>query len=244
MKIRLDQLIMQRKLLPSREQAQRAVMAGDVFVSGEMVDRPAKMVDEAAQIEIKEKFPYVSRGALKLKAAVEYFKIDFKDKVVADVGASTGGFTDLALSLGAKKVYAIDVGYGQLAEKLRKDPRVVVMEKTNIRDVKSLPEPIDIFTIDVSFISLKLVLPVCIEVSPRYTSIQVIALIKPQFEATRQEVSRGKGVIRDPKIHQRIVKEIENFSEKLGFKIVGTIPSPILGPKGNKEFLMYIKALV
>jgi len=241
MKIRLDQLVVQQKLFPSREQAQRAIMAGDVFVNEQLVDRPAKMVDCDARLEIKEKFPYVSRGALKLKAAVDYFKIDFSGKIIADIGASTGGFTDLVLSLGAQKVYALDVGHGQLAEKLRQDPRVVVMEKTNIRYVKSLPEPIDIFTIDVSFISLKLVLPVIKEIAGRDgISTKVIALIKPQFEATRAEVSQGKGVIRDPKIHERIVKDIEEFAKKLGFKILGTLPSPILGPKGNKEFLIYL----
>jgi 23S rRNA (cytidine1920-2'-O)/16S rRNA (cytidine1409-2'-O)-methyltransferase len=237
-KIRLDQLLIERKIFPSREQAQRAVMAGDVFVSGTRVDRPAKMVDREVKIEVKEKFPYVSRGALKLKAAVEHFGINFNNKIVADIGASTGGFTDLALTLGAKQVFAIDVGYGQLAAKLRSDPRVFVMEKTNIRYLKSLPKSIDIFTIDVSFISLKLVLPVIKKLCQK--KCEIVALIKPQFEASRSEVSKGHGVIKDPLIHQRVVAEIEKKALDLGFKKIGAIPSPILGPKGNREFLLYL----
>jgi len=238
-KIRLDQLIVERKLVPSREFAQRAIMAGDVFVSGERSDKPSKLVENDAQIELKEKFPYVSRGALKLKAAADAFKINFKNKIVADIGSSTGGFTVYALSNGAKKVYAIDVGTHQLAEKLRNDKRVVVMEKTNIRNVENLPEKIDIFVIDVSFISLKIVLPAIKKIilsKPQIT--QIIALIKPQFEATRAEASRGRGVIKDEKIHKRVVREIEEFSKEIGFVKLGLIESPVVGPAGNIEFLI------
>jgi len=243
-KQRLDILVVEKKLADSRAKAQALILAGEVFVVGERVSHPSKLVEANAEIEVHEKFPYVSRGALKLKAAVEAFKIDFKNKIVADIGASTGGFTDLALALGAKKVYAIDVGTGQLAQKLRQDQRVVVMEKTNIRNVKSLPEKIDIFTIDVSFISLKLVLPKIKELTISYKlkaiSSEIIALIKPQFEATRAEASKGKGVIRDAKIHERVIAEIEETATKLSFAIKGLIESPIRGPAGNKEFLIML----
>ncbi|MCL4386922.1 MAG: TlyA family RNA methyltransferase [Patescibacteria group bacterium] len=238
MKKRLDVLVYEKGFAKSREESQRLIMAGLVSLKGRKLDKSGMMIEETEPIEVEKLFPYVSRGALKIEKAYEEFKLDFKDKIVCDIGASTGGFTDFALQHDAKKSYAIDVGWGQLDEKLRKDLRVVVMEKTNIKNVQSLPESIDIFTIDVSFISLKQVLPKVRELAK--ISSQVIALIKPQFEVGKEIADRYKGVIKDEKIREEVVQDIKNFAEELDFKVKGVTESPILGAKGNKEFLIHL----
>lgn len=238
MKKRLDLLISEKEKI-SRQKAQALIMAGDILVNGIKVIKPGQDIDEKSEIDIKQKFPYVSRGALKLKEAAEEFKIDFKNKVVADIGASTGGFTDFALQSGAKKVYAIDTGYGQIDQKLRDDSRVVLMEKTNIKNVKTLPEKIDFFVVDVSFISLKQVIPVLKEIDSK---AKVIALIKPQFEMGKEIADKTKGVIRDPEIQMKAVEKIGRFAEDIGYKVSGLAESPITGAKGNKEFLIYLKS--
>jgi len=239
MKVRIDQLLYKRALTESREKARALILEGKVIVNGQKIEKPGTMVDENAEITIcGETLPYVSRGGLKLEKALKEFAIDVKDKVAMDVGASTGGFTDCLIQHGAKKVYSVDVGYGQLAWKLRTDPRVVPIEKTNIRYMpkEKIPEEVDIVTVDVSFISLRLVIPKILEfLKP---DGEIIALIKPQFEAGKGEVPKG-GVIKDPEKRARIVQEIKQFFESLNVKIVGIIPSPIPGQKGNIEFLLY-----
>jgi len=239
MKVRIDQLLYKRALTESREKARALILEGKVIVNGQKIEKPGTMVDENAEITIcGETLPYVSRGGLKLEKALKEFAIDVKDKVAMDVGASTGGFTDCLIQHGAKKVYSVDVGYGQLAWKLRTDPRVVPIEKTNIRYMpkEKIPEEVDIVTVDVSFISLRLVIPKILEfLKP---DGEIIALIKPQFEAGKGEVPKG-GVIKDPEKREKIVQEIKQFFESLKLKIVGIIPSPIPGQKGNIEYLLY-----
>lgn len=240
-KIRLDQLLVKRGIVKSREKAKSLIMAGAVFVDGRLVDKPGIKLRESVTIFLKEGlFPkYVSRGGIKLEEALRKFQIDVTDKVFLDVGASTGGFTDCLLQHGAKRVIAIDVGYGQLHWKLRNDPRVRILEKTNIRYLtpERLGEKADGAVIDVSFISLKLVIPPVSNLLKERAMI--IALIKPQFEVGKKEVGKG-GVVRDPRLHEKVIKEITNFSRTLGWKEKDLIPSPILGPKGNKEFLLYL----
>ncbi len=240
-KIRLDQLLVERNLSESRSQAQRYIMAGQVRVAGQVEIKPSTAVDPDAPVEIEESLKYVSRGAQKLEAALEAFDLQTMDGLVcADVGASTGGFTDCMLTHGAAKVYAIDVGHNILHWKLRKDERVVVMENTNARYVESLPEPVDFISIDVSFISLETVLPVVRKwLSPEKG--RIVALIKPQFEAGRKEAARGKGVIRDPEVHRLVLNRILTFAENEGWGIDGLIISPITGPKGNIEFLVSLQ---
>ena len=239
MKKRIDLLLVEHGLAESRTMAQRLVMAGEVRVNGEMVHKPSIQVDPRALIEILEKPPFVSRGGLKLIAALDAFEIDVNEKICADVGASTGGFTDCLLQNGAKKVYAIDVGYGVLHWKLRQDPRVVVMERTNVRFVEHLPEPVDLITIDASFISLKLILPVVFNwLKGAHSS--VVALIKPQFEAGQKEAAVHAGVIKDHQVHEQVLVTVLNHALSLGFSLAGLIPSPIRGPKGNLEFLVYL----
>ena len=239
MKVRIDQLLYKRALTESREKARALILEGKVIVNGQKVEKPGTMVNQNAEITIcGETLPYVSRGGLKLEKALKEFPIDVKDKVAMDVGASTGGFTDCLIQHGAKKVYSVDVGYGQLAWELRTDPRVVPIEKTNIRYMpkEKIPEEVDIVTVDVSFISLRLVIPKILEfLKP---DGEIIALIKPQFEAGKGEVPKG-GVIKDPEKREKIVQEIKQFFESLNVKIVGIIPSPIPGQKGNIEFLLY-----
>ena len=239
MKVRIDQLLYKRALTESREKARALILEGKVIVNGQKVEKPGTMVNQNAEITIcGETLPYVSRGGLKLEKALKEFAIDVKDKVAMDVGASTGGFTDCLIQHGAKKVYSVDVGYGQLAWELRTDPRVVPIEKTNIRYMpkEKIPEEVDIVTVDVSFISLRLVIPKILEfLKP---DGEIIALIKPQFEAGKGEVPKG-GVIKDPEKREKIVQEIKQFFESLNVKIVGIIPSPIPGQKGNIEFLLY-----
>ena len=238
-KIRLDQLLVQRGLSESRERAQRLIMAGAVLVNDHPGEKPGTLVAEDVIVRIKEPLPYVSRGGLKLAAALERFSIPIMGAVCADVGASTGGFTDCLLQRGAARVYAIDVGYGQLDWKLRSNPRVVVMDRTNARYLASLPEPIDVVTIDASFISLRLILPAVIKWVR--ASGHIVALVKPQFEAGRDKVGKG-GVVRDPVVHAGVIRSIWQFAHELGFTPIDLIRSPIEGPAGNVEFLLWLRS--
>lgn len=238
-KTRLDQRLVELGLTPSREQARRLIMAGEVLVDGQPADRPATAVGPDAAITLKAKPRFASRGGEKLDAALTAFAIEVAGQVCADVGASTGGFTDCLLQRGAARVYAIDVGQGILAYPLRIDPRVVVMESTNARHVARLPEPAALVSVDASFISLKLLLPVVMGWLPPAGG-GVVALIKPQFEAGRKEVSRGGGVIRDAAVHRRVLAEVLAHAHGLGLAVRGLIRSPLLGPKGNAEFLAWL----
>lgn len=240
-KKRLDVLLVDEGYCSSREKARAAVMAGHVYVDGEKVTKPGQMVALGAELEVKgSPCPYVSRGGLKLEKAILSFGIDLKDKVVIDVGASTGGFTDCALKFGAKLVYAVDVGYGQLAWELRRDERVVVLERTNIRYLESgaLAEAPEVALIDVSFISLFKVLPKINELTS--ARAEIIALVKPQFEAGREKVGK-KGVVKDKSVHREILKGILSFAAGLGWDAAGLDYSPVTGPKGNIEYLAYWK---
>ncbi|MBN1907436.1 MAG: TlyA family RNA methyltransferase [Deltaproteobacteria bacterium] len=233
--------MVQKGLAESREKAKAIIMAGEVMIDGTRADKPGHIFPEESEITIKTpSMPFVSRGGLKLEAAINHFNIDVKDLVMLDTGASTGGFTDCLLQHGAKRVIAIDVGYGQMHWRLRNDPRVTVIEKTNARNITpdTISEQPDGAVIDVSFISLKLVIPPVAALLPENTFI--IALIKPQFEAGKGEVGKG-GVVRDEETHNRIIVDISDFCKKQGLAPVGVIPSPILGPKGNREFLIYLK---
>jgi len=233
----LDVLLVERGLAESRSRAQQLIRAGQVLVGDRVHDKPGMQVPVDAAIRIRERLPYVSRGGLKLAAALDAFAMDITGVVAADVGASTGGFTDCLLQRGAAKVYAIDVGYGQLAWSLRQDERVVVMERTNVRYLDELPEPVDLATIDVSFISLRLVLPKVVGwLKP---AGHIIPLIKPQFEAGRENVGRG-GIVRDADVHRRVLHEILSFAEGTGLRVRGLIPSPITGAEGNVEFLAWL----
>jgi 23S rRNA (cytidine1920-2'-O)/16S rRNA (cytidine1409-2'-O)-methyltransferase len=236
-KERLDVLVAARGLARSREFGQRLIMAGEVLVDGQPVTKPGTRVPVGAEISVVERPPYVSRGGEKLAAALDRFAIDPKGWICADVGASTGGFTDCLLQAGAAKVYAIDVGYGQLAWPIRQDARVVVIERENARYLHSLPEVVDFVSIDVSFISLRLILPV-VEgwLSP---AGQVVALVKPQFEAGRDAVGKG-GVVKDPETHTQVLRDVIAFACESGFHVHGLIPSPLKGPAGNIEFLLWL----
>ena len=239
-KNRLDLLLTELNLVETRSLAQRLIMAGHVRVDDQIVFKPATMVASDATITIDQGKKFVSRGGEKLEAALEEFRLkDLDKKICADVGASTGGFTDCLLSHGAKKVYAIDVGQGILHWKLRRDPRVVSFEKTNVRHLKMLPEKVDVITIDVSFISLTKVTPVVVNWLKNESGI-VVALIKPQFEAGRTEAARGKGVIRDTLVHSQILNRVLDQLAAEQFEIRGLMKSPLLGPKGNMEFLVYL----
>ena len=236
----MDRLLVLRGIAESREKAKAVIMAGLVRVDGVMVDKAGCLVPGSAGVSLKEVPPYVSRGGLKLEAALDHFPLDVKGKLFLDVGASTGGFTDCLLRHGAGKVIAIDVGYGQLDWRLRQDPRVVVMEKTNARYLKpeALKQPADGAVIDVSFISLKLVIPSVTALLTKKTAI--IALIKPQFEVGKGKVGKG-GVVRDPTLHREVIEDLTSFFETLCWLVKGPIPSPLLGPKGNREFLIYLE---
>mgnify|MGYP005852689087 FL=1 len=238
-KTRLDLLLVQKGLAESREKARAMIMAGLVEVDAVMANKPGRLIDPLSTLSIKKLLPYVSRGGLKLEAALDRFSTDVTDKVVLDVGASTGGFTDCLLQRGAKKVVAVDVGYGQFHWKLRQDPRVVLLEKTNVRNLEPgrLKVELDGAVVDVSFISLKLVLPVVSRLLKPQAF--VIALVKPQFEVGKGQVGKG-GVVRDPGLHQEVLNNLCDFFKVLGWRVEGQIPSPILGPKGNKEFLVYL----
>ena len=236
-KVRLDILLSERNMTESRTLAQRLVMAGQVRVSGQVVLKPSQMINPEDEIVIDAQPPFVSRGGEKLEAALMAFRLtDLSGFVCADVGASTGGFTDCMLQHHAERVYAIDVGYGILHWKLRNDPRVVSMEKTNARFVENLPEKIHLITIDASFISLKVLLPAVKNWLNSKT--KVLALIKPQFEVGRAEAAKTEGVIRDPSLHRKVIKTVFGEANELGFYAEGLIRSPLLGPKGNTEFLV------
>ncbi|GIM27940.1 TlyA family rRNA (cytidine-2'-O)-methyltransferase [Clostridium polyendosporum] len=238
-KERLDILLVERGFFQSRERAKTNIMAGNIFIDGRRVDKCGEKVKIEAHIEVKgEDLPYVSRGGFKLEKAIKSFLISLKDKICLDIGASTGGFTDCMLQNGAKKVYAIDVGYGQFAWKLRTDPRVVCMERTNVRYVtpEQINDEADFASIDVSFISLKKVLPAVVSLLNEQG--EVVALIKPQFEAGREKVGK-KGVVRDPKTHEEVITDIADYVEESGLKIISVGYSPIKGPEGNIEYLIY-----
>ena len=236
-RVRIDVLLVQRKLVKSREIARRLIMAGEVTVDGRLVDKPGTRVPDGADIVLKATPPYVSRGGEKLAAALAAFPVTVAGQVCADVGASTGGFTDCLLQHGAARVYAIDVGYGQLDYRLRKDERVVVMERTNARYVTALDEPVSLVTVDASFISLRLLLPVIRGwLTP---AASVIPLIKPQFEAGKADVGKG-GVVRDPAVHRRVLDDVLKSAARQGYVVRGLIRSPLKGPAGNVEFLAWL----
>lgn len=239
-KIRLDILMEERKIAHSRTLAQRLIMAGSVRVNGQVVLKPGTKFAAGDVIEVSEPPRFVSRGGEKLLAALKAFNLtSLQGKVCVDVGASTGGFTDCLLQHGAKKVYAVDVGYGVLDWKLRNDPRVVVMEKQNARYIKGFEEPIDMVVIDASFISLRTLLPV-VRTWLGSGQADVIPLIKPQFEAGREETARGSGVIRDSGVHRAVLAQVLTFAQKEGYTVKGLIQSPLSGPKGNIEFLAHL----
>ncbi len=244
MKIRIDQMLVDNGLVESKNKAQALIMAGQVFADGHMVSKAGTKLDTDSNVCVKELFPYVSRGALKLEKAYIEFNLNFNGKTLCDIGSSTGGFTDFALQNGAIRSYCVDVGTGQLAQKIREDSRVVTMEKTDFRDVL-LPEAIDIFVSDVSFISLKQIIPKIKSLVEAQGSnagqIDVVLLVKPQFEAGVKEVSRGKGVIRDEALRQEIVKDIRDFAKLTGFEFNGITESPITGAKGNVEYLLHLR---
>jgi 23S rRNA (cytidine1920-2'-O)/16S rRNA (cytidine1409-2'-O)-methyltransferase len=239
---RLDLLLVERQLVVSREDGRRRILAGEVLVNDQAVTKAGNLIDAGAAIRLKQASPYVSRGGFKLAKALSEFAVQVRNQIVLDIGASTGGFTDCLLAHGAAQVFAVDVGYGQLDWKLRNDPRVRVFEKTNIRyfDLKRLPRAADLATIDVSFISLKLVLPQV--KSLLVEGGDVIALIKPQFEVGKGKVGKG-GVVRSADEHTRVIDEIKTAAVQLGFDVLGVTESPLLGPKGNKEFLIHLRLI-
>ena len=242
MKERLDVLLVKKGLAPSREKAKAVIMAGSVYVDGQKEDKAGSVFDEeSAQIEVRgHVLPYVSRGGLKLEKALKVFPITLTDKICMDIGASTGGFTDCMLQNGAAKVYSVDVGYGQLDWKLRQDDRVVCMEKTNFRYMtpEDIPEVLDFASVDVSFISLDKIL------TPAYALLreqgEMVALIKPQFEAGREKVGK-KGVVRDPKVHEDVISRIVRHADEVSFEVLDLSYSPIRGPEGNIEYLIHLR---
>jgi len=236
-KQRLDNLLVARELAENESKAQAIIMAGKVTVSGKVITKPGTQVDENASLELAEKLPYVSRGGIKLAHALDEFKLDVTSLTAMDIGASTGGFTDCLLQRGAKRVYAIDVGYGQLDYKLRQDPRVVVMERINAHYPFPLPERVNMTTIDLSFISVTKVIPNLIGhlIQPGY----IIILFKPQFEAKRKEVPKG-GIIKDPQIHANVLGRFIVWATDHDLRLRGLVASPILGAEGNKEFLILL----
>ncbi len=239
-KMRLDKMLFEKGLVESREQAKALIIAGNVMVNGTLNDKAGNQVRPDDEITIKNRMPYVSRGGLKFEHAIKEFKLDLNNKIAMDVGASTGGFTDCMLQNRAVKVYAIDVGYGQFDWKLRNDKRVVLFEKTNIRYLKkdSIPDEIDISAIDVSFISLTKVIPNVLKFLTHEG--EIIALIKPQFEADRKDIGKG-GVVKEESKRLEIVEMIKIWADRTGLDILGTTTSPIKGPKGNVEYLIYMK---
>ena len=240
LKERLDVLLVKKGFYPSREMAKASIMAGIVYVDGQKSDKAGNMIDENAEIFVKDNIcPYVSRGGLKLEKSMKLWPIDLKDTVCMDIGASTGGFTDCMLQNGARKVYAVDVGYGQLDYKLRIDPRVVNMEKCNIRylDFSLIEDPINFISIDVSFISLKLVFPVASKLLG--TDGTLVCLVKPQFEAGREQVGK-KGIVRDKKVHEEVIKNVVQYATENDLHPAGLTFSPVTGAKGNIEYLLYL----
>jgi 23S rRNA (cytidine1920-2'-O)/16S rRNA (cytidine1409-2'-O)-methyltransferase len=239
-KTRIDQALVERGFFESRERAQRAIMAGEVRAGDRVFAKPAEMIDNDMAISVVEQSQFASRGALKLAGALDHFQIDPRDKIALDIGASTGGFTDCLLQRGAAKVFAVDVGHGQLAWKLRKDSRVVVIEKVNARFLsrEHVAEDVDLCVIDVSFISLTLILPRAFELITENGVI--LALIKPQFELERKDVSRG-GIVRQPDLHEKAQQKIVKFVEEAKLHVVGLAPSAITGADGNQEFFICIR---
>ena len=240
-KTRLDVLLVEQGLLDSRQKAQAHIMAGLVFVNGQRVDKPGTAVANDAQIEVRGRaLPYVSRGGLKLEKAMKTFPITLEGKICADIGASTGGFTDCMLQNGARRVYAVDVGYGQLDWKLRSDERVVCLERTNARylGTEQIPEPLDFASIDVSFISLKLIFPALYPLLRE--GGEIACLIKPQFEAGREKVGK-KGVVRDPAVHLEVLQQFLRHAKENNFTVLGITYSPIRGPEGNIEYLGFLR---
>lgn len=238
MKQRIDRLLVERGLAPTREKAQALIMAGQVLVSDRPVTKAGTLIPEDAQILLRAQLPYVSRGGIKLAHALDTFGLDVQGRVALDAGASTGGFTDCLLQRGARRVYALDVGYGQLDLRLRQDPRVVVMERTNVRHPFALPERVELAAADVSFISLTKVLPSVAQHVVRGGVL--LLLVKPQFEAEREEVGKG-GVIRDPAIHARVLGRVVLWCIEQRFRLRGLTPSPILGDAGNREFFLLLQ---
>ena len=234
-KVRADVLLLKRGLVESRAKAQALILAGSVVAGDHRVEKSGQLLDENAPLRVKEQLKYVSRGGLKLERALDAFALSPAGRVCVDLGASTGGFTDLLLQRGAARVHAVDVGYGQLHPKLRADPRVVVHERVNARALK-LPEPCAAAVADLSFISLRLVLP-SLAAALLPADAWACVLVKPQFEAGRSEVGKG-GVVRDRSVHERVVREIEEEFARLGFALLGSLESPLLGPAGNREFLI------
>lgn len=237
---RLDMLLVSRGLFPSREQAQRAIMAGEIMVGTRVAAKPSEPTLPDAPIEVQSRPKYVGRGGLKLEGALDFFHIEVEGRIALDIGASTGGFTDCLLQRGAPKVYAVDVGHDQLAWKIRSDPRVVVFEKLNARTLSrsDIPEPIDLCVIDVSFISLTLILPNAFDlITPDGV---ILALIKPQFELERGDVNRG-GLVLDPALHERAKTKVTEFVKRLGHVVDGIAPSAILGTEGNQEFFACLR---
>ncbi|MBN1486454.1 MAG: TlyA family RNA methyltransferase [Anaerolineae bacterium] len=233
-KERLDRLVVTQGLAADESLAQRLIYAGEVLVNGELVDKPGSPVAIDATITLKERPRFVSRGGEKLAAALEHFPVAVEGMVAADIGASTGGFTDCLLQNGAARVYAVDVGYGQLAWSLRQAPRVIVMERVNARHLESLPEPVDLIVSDVSFISLRLIYETTVHwLKP---AGNVVSLIKPQFEADRRQVAKG-GVVRDPAVHRQVLEDVVSMMGELGLGLQGLLVSPLRGPAGNVEFL-------
>jgi 23S rRNA (cytidine1920-2'-O)/16S rRNA (cytidine1409-2'-O)-methyltransferase len=236
-KKRLDVLLVERELAETRQRAQALIMAGDVQVNERVIDKAGTLVPVESNVTVRAPLQYVGRGGFKLEGALDVFELEVRNKICVDIGASTGGFTDCLLQRGAARVYAIDVGYGQLAWKLRNDPRVVVMDRLNVRHLESLPEPIDLAVIDVSFISLTLVIPIAKSIlNPNGACI---ALIKPQFEAGREQVGKG-GVVRDANVHRSVIEKVARHAMENGWRMRGMCRSPISGADGNVEFLIYL----
>ncbi len=240
LKERLDRILVSRKIAETVETAQAMIYAGEIYIDEQISDKPGRLYRTDVALRVKQKCPYVSRGGLKLEKALTHFSISPADLICLDIGASTGGFTDCLLQHKAKKVHAVDVAYGQLAWKIRQDPRVVVLERFNARAITAKDingDRIELAVMDVSFISLTALLPQLTKIFAEKTAI--VALIKPQFELPRHEVGQ-KGVVREPSLHQKAIDKIENFVRQTGLISRGTVPSPILGPKGNREFLIYL----
>ena len=241
MKKRLDILVTERGLVESREKAKTLIMAGQVYVDGQKADKPGDTFSEDAAVEVRGKgLPYVSRGGLKLEKAMREFGLQLQGRTCMDIGASTGGFTDCMLQNGAQRVYSVDVGYGQLAWSLRTDPRVVNLERTNARYLtrEQVPEEIGFFSVDVSFISLTLILPAVRPLLAEHG--QAMCLIKPQFEAGRENVGKN-GVVRDKAVHEEVIEKIRSFALENGFSVLGLTLSPVKGPEGNIEYLIYLE---
>jgi 23S rRNA (cytidine1920-2'-O)/16S rRNA (cytidine1409-2'-O)-methyltransferase len=235
---RVDQLLVQRGLVPSRQQAQAVLLAGDILVDGAAVSRPGAMVSSSASVEVLRRPRYVSRGGEKLKGALDAFSIDPTGWVCLDVGASTGGFTDCLLQQGAERVYAVDVGYGLLDYRLRQDERVIAIERTNARDLSLLPEACDLAVFDVSFIGVEKVIPAACR--SLKSGAHLVVLVKPQFQARREEVGK-KGVVKDPLVHAAVIGRLVAWTSAHGLHLLGLTTSPLLGPEGNKEFFLHLR---